>query len=95
MINFGAGNNILGIQNSAEAYFGKSVDELNLVESAFLAVLSMHQASIILYSLNNATKRTHQVLYLMKHHGYITEKNMKLRKPFHLKIFLLVMTVAI
>ena len=37
MINFGTGNNILGVQNSAEAYFNKSVSELNLVESAFLA----------------------------------------------------------
>ena len=78
MINFGAGNNILGIENSAEAYFGKAVSDLNLVESAFLAgVINAPSVNNPYYSIKNATERTHDVLYLMNYHGYITDDEYK------------------
>ncbi|WZU00381.1 transglycosylase domain-containing protein [Erysipelothrix sp. D19-032] len=40
-IDFGVGNNTVGIENSSKAYFGKSASELNTVEAAMMVVLSM------------------------------------------------------
>lgn len=86
MINFGTGNNILGVQNSAEAYFNKSVSELNLVESAFLAgVINAPSINSPYYSIKNATDRTHTVLNLMKHHGYISQEELDLAKSVKLE----------
>lgn len=74
LINFGAGNNILGVQNSAKAYFNKDVSSLNLIESAFLAgVINAPNANSPYNSIRNATERTHDVLYQMKNHGYISQ----------------------
>ena len=86
MINFGAGNNILGIENSAEAYFGKEVSELSLVESAFLAgVINAPSVNNPYYSIKNATNRTHEVLYLMNYHGYITDEEYAIAKAVPLE----------
>ena len=86
MINFGSGNNILGVQNSAEAYFDKDVSELNLLESAFLAgVINAPSKNTPYHSIENATKRTHTVLDLMKLHGYITQDELDLAKSVKLE----------
>lgn len=86
MINFGAGNNILGVQNSAEAFFNKDVSELSLLESAFLAgVINAPSRNTPYNSINHATKRTHTVLDLMEYHGYITEDELNLAKSIKLE----------
>ncbi|AMC93213.1 hypothetical protein AOC36_04270 [Erysipelothrix larvae] len=74
-INFGTGNNILGVEKSANFYFDKSVSELNLVESAFLAgVINSPSNNTPYASLETATDRTHTVIDMMLHHGYISEE---------------------
>lgn len=73
-INFGTGNNMLGVQKAAKYYFDKDVSELNTIESAFLAgVINAPAVYTPYYSLTYATERTHQVLYYMNYHGYIDD----------------------
>lgn len=84
LINFGAGNNIVGVQNSARAFFNKDVKDLNILESAFLAgVINAPSVNNPYYSLDNAERRTHEVLYQMYNHGYISkeEYNVALNVP--------------
>lgn len=77
--NFGAQDNILGIQNSAEKYFGKDVADLTLVESAFLAgVLNAPEYYSPYKSIKNAKERTATVIYYMNYHGYITDEEYEL-----------------
>lgn len=73
-INYGTGHNMLGVQKASDYYFGKSVSELNTLESAFLAgVINAPNAYSPYSSLTLATERTHQVLYYMNYHGYIDD----------------------
>ena len=73
-INFGTGNNMLGVQKAAKYNFDKDVSELNTIESAFLAgVINAPAVYTPYYSLTYATERTHQVLYYMNYHGYIDD----------------------
>lgn len=73
--NFGAQDNILGIQNSAQKYFGKDVADLTLVEAAFLAgVLNAPEYYTPYKSIKNAKERTATVIYYMNYHGYITDE---------------------
>lgn len=73
------GGNYYGVQEASEAYFGKSVSELNLSEAATLAGMFK---SPIYYSPTvypeHAETRRKTVLYLMKRHGYITEEEEKI-----------------
>ena len=86
IINFGIGNNSLGVQKAAQYYFSKDVGELNIVESAFLAgVINAPNINTPYYKLSNATERTHQVLDLMEFHGYIDEEELRLAKSFPLE----------
>ena len=80
-LNFGGSGNIRGIQKAAEYYFGKTVSELNLAESAMLAgvINSPYYYDPHNY-LDLATKRRDTVLNLMVRHGYITETECKLAK---------------
>lgn len=73
------GGNIYGVQEAAEAYFGKSVSELNLSEAAVLAGMfkSPGYYSPTEYPERSEARRK-TVLYLMKRHGYITEEEEKL-----------------
>lgn len=82
-INFGVPGNKRGIQTAARYYFGKSVSDLNLVESAMLAGIinkpgRYNPMSTAETTLGNHVQlsidRTHEVLYMMKYHGYITQK---------------------
>lgn len=75
------GGNVYGVQEAAEAYFGKTVSELNLSEAAILA--GMFKSPIAYRPTDhaeNATKRRNTVLYLMRKHGYITEEEEKMAK---------------
>ena len=78
-INFGAGDNTLGIQSSSRRYFDKDVSQLGLVEAAFLAgVINAPNAYTPYKSIQKAIERTEQVLYLMNYHGYINDAEYKL-----------------
>lgn len=71
---FGSGNNTLGVEKAAMYYFDKSVSDLTLVESAFLAgVVNAPNLYSPYKSLTLATERTHTVLYYMNYHGYIDD----------------------
>ncbi len=75
------GGNVYGVQEAAEAYFGKTVSELNLSEAAILAgMFKSPRAYRPTDHPENATKRRNTVLYLMKKHGYITEEEEKMAK---------------
>ena len=80
-LNFGGNRNIRGIEKAAEYYFGKSVTELNLAESALLAgVINAPSAYNPFYNLEKATSRRNEVLYQMYNHGYITEEEYQLAR---------------
>ena len=80
-LNFGGSRNIRGVQKAAEYYFGKSVTDLNLSESALLAgVINAPNAYNPFNNLEAATKRRNEVLYLMNYHGYITDEEYELQK---------------
>ena len=83
------GNNIRGVEKAAQYYFGKSAQNLNLSESAFLAGLinapndynpynEMHKYDNYYLDpdmdyLQNAYDRRAEVLDLMVMHGYISQ----------------------
>lgn len=78
-INFGVPGNKRGIQTAAQFYFGKSIEEVNLLEAAMLAgIINAPNLYNPMRSLENAEKRTSIVLDLMEYHGYITESEYKL-----------------
>lgn len=78
IINYGAGNNMLGVQKAAKYYFDKDVSELSLVESAFLAgVINAPNVYTPYYKLSLAKERTETVLQLMNFHGYITDDELE------------------
>ncbi len=67
--------NISGVEQACEYYFGKSVKDLSLPEAALLA--GMFQNPIANNPYNHpeaASKRQNTVLTLMVRHGYITEE---------------------
>jgi len=68
-----------GVEAAANTYFGKSVSELDLAESAFLAGLPQAPAFYNPYTnLSAALKRQQVVLDLMEKAGYITREEHKL-----------------
>ena len=73
------GGNIYGVAEASEAYFGKSVSELNLSEAAIIAGMfkspNYYRPTV---NPENADKRRDTVLYLMERHGYITNEERKL-----------------
>lgn len=69
----GLGSNSFGVEEASQTYFGKSVSELNLSESALLAGLFQAPTAYNPYMHPEAaTQRRAIVLRLMKRHGYIT-----------------------
>jgi len=70
------GGTAWGVEAAAETYFGKSVKDLDLVESAFLAGLPQRPSVYSPYSQHrDAYKdRTRQVLRRMREDGYITSE---------------------
>ena len=84
--NFGAQDNIIGIQNSAEKFFNKDVKDLSLVESAFLAgVLNAPNSYTPYNSIANAKSRTADVLYYMNYHGYLSDEEYALASEIQLE----------
>lgn len=74
-IDFGVGNNTVGIENSARAYFGKSASELNTVESAFMAaVINGPFIYSPYHNIKLANEETQRVVYNMHYHGYISDE---------------------
>lgn len=73
------GGNIYGVEEASEAYFGKSVSDINLSEAAILAGMFKSPAYYrpTAYPEHAASRRA-TVLYLMKRHGYITEEEEKI-----------------
>ena len=69
------GGNIYGVEEAANAYFGKSVSDLNLSEAAILAGMfkspNYYRPTV---NPENAADRRKTVLYLMRRAGYITKE---------------------
>ncbi len=69
------GGNIYGVEEASNAYFGKSVSDLNLSEAAILAGMfkspNYYRPTV---NPKNAAARRKTVLYLMRKHGYITKE---------------------
>ena len=75
------GGNIYGVQEAAEAYFGKNVSELNLSEAAIIAGMFKSPAYYRPTTYpEHADERRAIVLYLMKRHGYITAEEEQMAK---------------
>ena len=69
------GGNVWGVEQAAQAYFNKDINDLNLSEAATLAGMfkspNYYRPNV---NPENATKRRDTVLYLMETHGYITHE---------------------
>ncbi len=73
------GNNSYGIEQGAHTYFDKKAKDLNTLESAILIGLYQAPSANNPYKYpENSQKRTAEVLYLMKRHGYITAEEEKI-----------------
>jgi len=69
------GHGAYGIEAAAQGYFGKSTEDLNLVEAALIAGLPKAPSQYApTASLERATTRRNLVLRMMKQEGYITER---------------------
>lgn len=75
------GGSSWGVEQASQAYFGKSVKNLNLSEASILAgMFKSPNAYRPDNNPENAERRRSTVLYLMRKHGYITEEEEKLAK---------------
>ena len=99
------GDNIRGVEKAAEFYFGKRASQLTLPESAFLAGIVNAPTTYNPYNnlykydsyyldpdsdyLSNAQDRKDEVLYLMKYHGYISNKEYELAKAVRIEDLLI------
>jgi penicillin-binding protein 1A len=69
------GDNVYGVEEASERYFGKHVSELNLSEASIIAgMFKSPQYYRPNVNPKNATARRKTVLYLMRMHGYITKE---------------------
>jgi penicillin-binding protein 1A len=85
-INYGVPGNKRGIQTAAQYYFGKTVSELSLVESALLAgIINGPNLYSPMKNLDLSIERTHTVLDLMAYHGYITSEELELAKSVQIE----------
>ncbi len=85
-LNFGGSNNIRGIQKAAQYYFGKDLQECNLVEGALLAgVINAPNYYNPFYNLEAAQERVTEVLYQMRNHGYISKAEYELAKTVRIE----------
>ena len=85
---YGAGAN--GIAKAADTYFGKTLDELTLVETATLAGLPQSPTNYNPFNYpERAEERRNTVLTLMNKHGYISESEMKEAKEVPIEDYLL------
>ena len=83
-INFSG--NIRGVEKASQYYFGKSANELNLSESAFLAgMINLPNLYNPYINLEEATSRRNETLDMMVYHGYITQMECDLAKSIKLE----------
>ncbi len=69
------GESFYGVEQASQAYFGKSVKDLNLSEAAILAGMFKSPNAYRPDTMaENAENRRETVLYLMRRHGYITKE---------------------
>lgn len=79
------GQDIYGVEAAAQAYFGKSVDQLGLAESALLvAVRRVHPDSR--GNFDRIRRRQSTVLNQMVEYGYISEEEAEKAKEEHIMI---------
>lgn len=73
------GGTAVGVEAGSSLYFGKSVDEINLIEAAFLAGLPQAPSYYSPFIGENKAyvDRTHYVLNRMEQDGYISKKQME------------------
>ncbi len=70
-----------GIEQAAQAYFGKTIGEVSLTEAAVLAGLFQAPDAFDPFSHpEKAEARRNQVLNLMKRHGYISDEECEIAK---------------
>ena len=75
------GNNSYGVEQASLTYFGKSTKDLNLAEAAMIAGLFQAPGKYNPYNNPEATEeRRKLVLYYMKRHGYINDKEYEIAK---------------
>lgn len=80
------GSGAYGVEQASQTYFGKSAKDLNLAEAAMIAGLFQAPNAYDPYQNPKlAEERRNTVLYLMKRHGYITEKEYKIAKAITVK----------
>lgn len=69
------GGNIYGVEEAAQSYFDKDIQDLNLSEASFIAGLFQSPNAYNPYNYPKAAeKRQDTVLYLMRRHKYITKE---------------------
>ncbi|MEG1892763.1 MAG: transglycosylase domain-containing protein [Bacilli bacterium] len=74
-------NNVYGVEQASQLYFGKSAKDINLSEAAIIAGMFQSPMSYDPYKFPNKTAtRRNTVLYLMNKHGYINEDEWRAAK---------------
>lgn len=81
------GSNAYGVEAASQFYFGKSVSEVNLAESAILAALPQGPSRYSPYGANKDAliKRQHYILDLMIEQGYASSEDVASAKEYELK----------
>lgn len=75
------GSGSYGVEQACQTYFGKSVKDINLAEAATIAGLFQAPNSYDPYLNPDLSEQRRQtVLYLMKRHGYINDKEYQAAK---------------
>lgn len=81
------GHNNYGAETASQSYFGKSVRELNLAESAMMAgVIQAPEDLSPFFNLPGAIRRQHIVLQRMKELQWITEAEEKQARAYKIKL---------
>ena len=81
------GGNIYGVEEASQAYFNKSVGDLNLSEAAIIAGMFKNPGgySPVLHP-ENAKNRRSTVLYLMRRHGYISKEEEEIANSIPIEV---------
>lgn len=81
------GHNNYGAETASQSYFGKSVRDLNLAESAMMAgVIQAPEELSPFYNMKAATSRQHVVLQRMRDLKWITPEEEKQARDYKIKL---------
>ena len=84
------GASTYGIEQAAQAYFGKTIGEVSLTEAAIIAGLFQAPNAFDPFSHpEKAENRRNQVLNLMKKHGYISDEECEIAKSISVESLLI------